>query len=281
MSKQKSSPEIITRLFSDPRLIKKGINPDSQRYWASIYATEVIEHYKCPVTDKDNNLATEFLSEWLISDGHFKKWCEAIDSFSVERVATESDNAYNIKTDSHFDAFNKALESTSTDEVLYAKRLFARSKADPESFPVIGSIINFEIPLSDNSASKNKVEPIADSIDLVSVSGNTILLLELKQANNDNETLLRCLMESFTYYHLIKNKATFINDFVTDTGNKPTGIDPQTADISICPFVPRASRAGKQLQEYLDNNRQYKWLHRLVDIMSQDIKSEVRFSFTD
>lgn len=280
MSKQKTSSEIITGLFSDPDLVEKRVDPQTDRYWASLYQTRVI-NYKCPVTDKDKALASEFLSEWLISDGNFKKWCEAIDSFSVERIATESDNAYNVKAHSHFDAFSKAIESTSTDEVLYAKRLFAQSKANPKRFPVVGSIINFEIPLSDNSASKNKIEPIADSIDLVSVSGNTILLLELKQTNNDNETLLRCLMESFTYYHLIKTKTTFINDFVTDTDNNPTGIDPQKADMSICPFVPRSSRAGMQLQEYLANNNQYKWLHRLVDSMSQDIKSEVRFSFTD
>ena len=94
----------------------------------------------------------------------------------------------------------------------------------------IGEIINYQIPLKEND------EDCAGKIDLISKKGNELFILELKRPSS-KETLLRCLLEGYTYYKTIKIKKSFKHSF-----------DMDDAEFVICPLFFEGSQPDKDRQ---------------------------------
>lgn len=84
------------------------------------------------------------------------------------------------------------IRETNREEEKCAKRLFNKKKLD------IGEVIDFQTPLKDKQLDK------LGKIDLIISNDNnlTLYLIELKFGKN-KETLLRAILEAYTYYKII------------------------------------------------------------------------------
>ncbi|WP_293870317.1 hypothetical protein [Flavobacterium sp.] len=106
-------------------------------------------------------------------------------------------------TKSHHDGTFSINEKSNRHEEKYAKKLFD----EKNNYNSFGKIIDFQVPLKDKQNDK------AGKIDLMSLNENTstLYLIELKFGNN-SETLLRAILEAYTYYKII-SKDKLKNDF--------------------------------------------------------------------
>lgn len=155
---------------------------------AAIYNADCIT-WRGKTTDS-HELYSEIISKELIES----KIIEKLSSIK----AIERKN-YNVN---HTGKFN----NTNRQEEGFAIELFNDCKNGKE-LPEIGKIINYQVPLK--ASQKDK----AGKIDLVSYneSEKIVYLLELKDKDNE-ETLLRCVLEIATYYQLL-NKPNFIKSY--------------------------------------------------------------------
>lgn len=125
-----------------------------------------------------------------------------------------------------------------------ALRMYEQGKID--GINGVGKILDYETPLT-NPGDQNLKIP--GEIDLLAYDqDNQVLrILELKHPNSD-ETILRCVMEAYTYIKQVDYKK-LIEDFNRD---KSAGI-PEGTKIVACPFVFNFTTDGNesiQHQEY-------------------------------
>lgn len=119
------------------------------------------------------------------------------------------------------------LESNKKEEI-FAKRIAYLNLGE------LGEIIDYQIPLKDTQADKG-----LGKIDLISYNDETktLYLIELKYEGN-KETLLRAILESYTYFKIV-DKTKLINDCFTNQKfilNKVyNSINPE--DIKVKPAV--------------------------------------------
>ena len=93
------------------------------------------------------------------------------------------------------------LNSKSRKEEWFAKKIHGKT------FNIIGEIIDFQTPLYASDYKK------MGKIDLLSFNGHDLYILELKWKNS-GETLLRCVLEAYTYYATIEpHKGHLFDDF--------------------------------------------------------------------
>lgn len=133
-------------------------------------------NYRGRCTDTDE-LYSEVIAQYI---------CEHIDSFidgikAITRVAS-------YKTESHIGEFNP--DSRRVEEIT-AMKMFNFCKAGGR-YDFIGEIIDYQTPL------KNKSSDEVGKVDLLAYDGSCLRLLELKKSDS-TETMLRCVMEGFTY----------------------------------------------------------------------------------
>jgi len=89
----------------------------------------------------------------------------------------------------------------------YSEKLLAIALYNSSKTYCFGKIFDYQVPLKETQQDK------FGEIDLVAQKGQTIKLLELKIAGNTEETLLRALLEVYTYYKLLSSS---IVKFITD-----------------------------------------------------------------
>ncbi len=114
------------------------------------------------------------------------------------------------------------------EEELIAMKMFRQ-----EQLPVIGKILDYQTPLKNRSADK------AGKIDLLAWDDSTLRILELKRQNS-KDTMLRCVLEGYTYLQII-DKQKLLNDFGLTDFEKS-----QEIKVTSCPLV---STEGLQQQE--------------------------------
>lgn len=132
---------------------------------------------------------------------------------------------------------NIKINENNRKEENFAKRLYKKE------LETLGLIKDFQIPLKDTSGNKG-----IGKIDLISYNKNdkNLFLIELKYTRN-KETLLRALLESYTYFKIVdKNK--LITDFF-----RPVNPD----EIKTIPAVLLAPgcNAYKELEELGEDKR--------------------------
>ena len=141
----------------------------------------------------------EYYSEIIASE-----LLNKIDSFDDVASIKRESNGKSYLTKSHHEKFSINEESNRHEEK-YAKKLFDKKN----NYDSIGKIIDFQVPLKDKQKDK------AGKIDLISFDKNnsTLYLIELKYGENA-ETLLRTILEIYTYYKIVdegKLKSDFKN----------------------------------------------------------------------
>ena len=156
--------------------------------------------YKLPCINyrgKSKNLRlfyTEIISEWILENlGIFAK---------IQTITRES----NYHSNSRNGLIN--TKSNRREEQL-AKQIFNQG-----CFSSIGKILDYQTPL------KNKQTDRIGKIDLLaySKSQKTLHLLELKDSNS-TETLLRCILEIYTYFCTV-DKQKILSDFLLPPDTK-------------------------------------------------------------
>ena len=179
-------------------------------------------------TTDTNEYYTEVIAEFLIDN---------LDEYinGIPKITRES----SYKTPTHTGEFD---ETTPREEEKIAMEMFKQSKnGTPYNF--IGNIIDYQTPL------KNKRTDIAGKIDLLSYDGNCLRVLELKKPFSD-ETMLRCILEGYTYLKTVDN-AKLLDNFELPANTK----------VVACPFV---FKYGKQYQEMLEKRP---YLFKLMEML--------------
>ena len=115
-------------------------------------------------------------------------------------------------------------------------------------FNEIDEIIDYQIPLKCTNEDKG-----LGKVDLLYSQDGELYLLELKKEDS-HETLIRCIMEGFTYWKMI-NHEKLIKDFKLD----------------INTMVKQAPLIFKRSKQYIELQQNEKWLSCLIERLGQDI----------
>ena len=150
---------------------------------------------------------TEVIAEWLLD----------IRLDLLEQIPTITrENTYKIPS-------HNGVQSNGTSnrrEEIIAKEMFLQKE-----LAILGNVLDYQTPL------KNKRSDCSGKIDLLSYDGKTLRLLELKKPeikkNEKKETMLRCVLEGYTYLKIVDTKK-LLKDFDL----------PPTTKILASPLVP-------------------------------------------
>lgn len=180
---------------------------------------------------------TEVIAEWLI---------EHIEELKKIRQITRSASYYTGTHNGEYDP-----KSTRKEEII-AMEMFNYCKKGGGEYIEIGKIIDYQTPL------KNAQNDKAGKIDLLSYNrhDNILRILELKKTDS-TETMLRCVLEAYTYLRTI-DTAKLIQDF-----NKNSCISiPEETLVKASPLVFVESI---QYKEYHEARPKLKYLMKLLD----------------
>lgn len=162
---------------------------------------------------------------------HINEFKKGLSNITVTRCNSYKTESHNGQSTFNFDEHPKGERR----EEKIAHAMFCQYKDKPAVF---GTILDYQVPLK----SKNNDKGLG-KIDLLSVAdgskpGNKkIYFLELKK-DNSQETLLRCILEAYTYSKII-NKEKLCRDF---------SISQKEKDFVIAPLVYKADGFEKQLE---------------------------------
>ena len=129
---------------------------------------------------------TEVVAEWLLGNLQLLKKIEM-----KSRTAS-------YKTSSHKGTTQR--ESSNRTEERLAMEMFRNG-----DLPVLGKVIDYQTPLKDIQKDN------AGKIDLLTFDGSVLRLLELKVPNS-KETMLRCVLEGYTYFKIV-DEVKLLKDF--------------------------------------------------------------------
>lgn len=237
--------------------------------WGKLYCSEFVTSTEKD-TDDISKSQTEIVAKWLCSPistrstksgdktSNFKVFSGNIPRFF--RGEDDKRRSYNmIKSHS---ASHKTKGKPTDERQLAIKMLKSNRLLRPSP---IGTIIDREVPLYDH-----KYQQTAE-IDLISYdeATNRLYLLELKRPNS-KETLLRCILEIFTYFKTIGDKAKFLRDFTNESSPNHyiKGINSKTKFV-LCPMI--FNDAGRPMRDFKTIDSRY-YLKKLISLISKDIR---------
>ncbi|MBV1757625.1 MAG: hypothetical protein KMY55_07250 [Dethiosulfatibacter sp.] len=179
-------------------------------------------------TKDTNEIYSEIVAEFV---------CDNILIFqSIPSITREA--TYRVK--SHDGVYS---ENSNRLEEITAMQMFNYCKGGSE-YDFIGRVIDYQTPL------KNRRGDVSGKIDLLSVLNETVFILELKKEDS-NETMLKCVLEGFTYLKTIDTQKLKL-DFELDRIEK----------FVACPLVFKGREQWKEMQE---DRPQLKRLIKLLD----------------
>ena len=207
--------------YSKEEIIKKL--EESKSEMGQFYSENFL-NYISETSDKEGDY-TEIIAEWLLNN---------IKLFDEIKPITREKN-YKVKT---HDGKIKNEKSNREEEII-AMKLFELSQNQGKVFDIIGKIIDYQTPLKNIRADK------AGKIDLLAYNEEEKILriLELKRPNSD-ETMLRCVLEAYTYLKVVV-KVKLLKDF---------GL-PEDTEIKACAFVFYDGKQHKEMKEIKDNRK--------------------------
>lgn len=180
---------------------------------ATFYQKDFI-NYRGKTTDSDQYY-TEIIAEYVL---------QHVEKFKTQIPMITRHSSYNQHHDGEY------REGTGREEEIIAVKMFLLSKSG-EIFNSIGKIIDYQTPL------KSKKSDVAGKIDLLAYDGHTLRLLELKQPLS-NETMLRCVLEGYTYLRTV-DKMKLLLDFEL----------PEDTIVKASPFVFREKEQWREWME--------------------------------
>lgn len=151
-----------------------------------LFYTDKIVNYRGTTTDQGTPYS-EVIADELINNFQILSTME--NGVSIRKTKSfRLENKGEPNVDARLDRFKKLTFS----EKLLAIALFNANR----SFD-FGKIFDYQVPLKERQKQK------LGEIDLVAIDNSTINLIELKIKGSSDETLLRALIEVYTYYKLI------------------------------------------------------------------------------
>lgn len=169
---------------------------------------------------------SKVIVEYLVD--HIDEFKKELDKCLVTRQAS-----YNTDNHTGKSVFKNIIGERREEKIAHA--MYCQYKDNPSVF---GKILDYQVPLKNKSTDKG-----LGKIDLISIKesskpGNKIIyFLELKK-DNSKETLLRCLLEAYTYSKII-DKVKFCNDFHLPFENN---------EFVVAPLVYKNDGYEKQLE---------------------------------
>lgn len=204
-----------------------------------LFYTEDFVNYRGRCADTDE-LYSEVIAQYI---------CEHIDEITEGIKSITREASY--KTESHLGKYNP---KSRREEEITAMKMFNFCKEGGQ-YAHIGKIIDYQTPLKNTSCDK------AGKVDLLAYDGTCLRLLELKKPDSD-ETMLRCVMEGFTYLETV-DKQKLLIDFCL----------PENTKVVACPFVFIGEKSNPY-QEMQEERPQLKRLMTLLNSKPYYIKRE-------
>ena len=240
-------------------MCEKALERPEEFYKYKYNSQSCLVNYRGKTTNKGNHrYYTEVIAEFLFNDKHFKK----IRSIS-EHSRKKNNKSYNMNHEGKYlDSKGKELlpdKINHSKEKIIAIDLFNQSKIDG-AFDYIGKVIDYQTPLKAEQS-----DPYGE-IDLLSVNENDkkIYILELKKnkarTNATPETMLRCILEAYTYYKILDKKELLRNFGLQEY---------DVRDIVISPLVFEEDKQYKEWDEMKRGNRP-----RLQDLIDKIYKKD-------
>ena len=162
-----------------------------KRFAANFYKAPIVNYkgYVNGTPQEDKNRYSEVISSTLLSENLLKTWKE------LEPVRT---NHFDTDHTPSEELDMKKLQSTNRKEEILAKLLFYQRKVDG-----LGYIFDYQTPLKKTqNDSYGKIDLLGYNADDKCYS-----VIELKyRPSGSEETLLRCVLEAYTYYRLLDIK---------------------------------------------------------------------------
>lgn len=165
--------------------------------------------------------ATEIVADWC--NHHLDRFDDI----------TTVNRSYPYRIDAH-DGTTEASDSNQLGERI-AMEMFRQSRENG-GFKVIGDVLDYQTPLA-----KHREEDLPGKIDLLAYQRgeNVLRILELKQPGNVKESLLRCVLEGYTYLKQVDYQK-LLQDFDL-TREHPV--------LRACPLISEGSRPYQELTE--------------------------------
>lgn len=207
---------------------------------SAFYQSKVVNYRG--VTSDTKELYNEIVAEFILNN--LEEFVTGIKQIRRETI---------YKTESH--TGDKIPDDKRMEEKI-AVEMFNMSQKQGFVFDNIGKIIDYQTPL------KNKSKDDIGKIDLLAYDGKILRILELKKPDS-TETMLRCVLEGFTYMQTIKDKEKFLKDFKL----------PVDTEIVACPFV---FAYGEQWNEMNENRPRLKELMKKLNSKPYFIDNEYR-----
>ena len=193
------------------------------------------------LTSDTKELFTEVIAEFL---------CDNIDEFKNGIPTITRESSY--RTPGHDGVIRNGASNREED---IAMQMYGKK------YDFVGKMIDYQTPLKSERSDK------AGKIDLLTYDGSVLRILELKKPKGD-ETMLRCVLEGFTYLRTV-DKEKLLENFEL----------PRTTVIRACPFV---FKGGVQYEEMHEPRPQLKRLMALLDSKPYYItKSDDGFIITE
>ena len=227
--------------------MKIGNEPDQFYNYDPINYTSAIS--------TDDALCNEIISEWLVKN--YKFLC-AIEPITRKRSYIVKDHH---KNGNRTNKWTK-LPNNRIEEHIAKDRLFGND------YDVIGTVVDYQVPLKDYTQENKEIE--VGKIDLIAVVNDikpTISLIELKRPKS-TETMLRCVLEGFTYY-----KRLDVEKLKRDMKKEKLLLhNPDEYDIRIVPLVFDDSQPFVEMKELKDGYR--KNLRLLIEKLNNVVHIE-------
>lgn len=184
---------------------------------STLYKEDFINYRGYTIDTKEKY--TEVIAEWLIKNFNLFD--------NINKITRQS----SYKVDTH-DGKHNNQNSNRLEEIM-AIEIF-----NQKSLNILGEVIDYQTPL------KDKLEDEAGKIDIISYDKDNkiVYLLELKREDS-KETMLRCVLEIFTYSKTL-DKDKFLEDFNL----------PKDTKIKVSPLV---FFNGSQHKEMVEGDNKY------------------------
>lgn len=190
---------------------------------STLYKEDFINYRGDTIDTKEKY--TEVIAEWLLNN---------IDLlYKIKKITRESTYKVNTHDGKHNNQNSNRLEEIMAIEIFNQK-----------SLNILGKVLDYQTPL------KDKLGDEAGKIDIVSYDKDNkiVYLLELKREDS-KETMLRCVLEIFTYFKTL-DKDKFLEDFNL----------PKDTKIKASPLV---FFNGSQYKEVVEGDNEF--LKQLMD----------------
>lgn len=208
---------------------------------STFYTAACINHAGTTYKDDGARYYTEIISEYLLK--HYKLFDQ------IQKIKRG-----NYKINSHNGTTPR--ETSNRKEERIALALVQKKVLNP-----LGEVIDYQVPL------KSKQSDRVGKIDLMTFDESTgiLRLIELK-APKSKETLLRCVLEIYTYYKTVDMEELL----------RSYGLHGKYSEVRICPLFFKGSTQDNEYNALVNHGN----LVGLMNKMSDDVKVELlRFPF--